>query len=357
MTTQRPAEVTGIELARGFFTDLVRPVLTRELPGLRYAAGRLGSGSDVLGLDDATSRDHDWGCRLTLLVDAADQPFVSTVDDLLGRELPESYRGWPVRFAMTWDERVHHRVQVDTAGGFAASRLGVDPTGGLSPVDWLSLPGHSVLEVTAGPLFVDMTTELGPLREGLAWYPPDLDRYVLTVAWGNLARLMPSHARTDQRGQHLQSRLIAAAMATELIRLAFLVCRSFMPYEKWFEALFRRLPVAAALAGPLERLVGGAGLAGREAALAEAVDVLLAAQRDRGRPTPAVGLVPFFNRDQSTVALEVTDLLFDGITDPDVLALPERLGTIEQWAYRHDVVFRLERRAAIVAAYRAWMAA
>ncbi|WP_207944593.1 hypothetical protein [Actinomadura rubrisoli] len=61
----------GAELAGAFHSDLVRPLLARAMPRLRYAAARLGSGSDVLGLDDAMSRDHDWGCRLTLLVDDA----------------------------------------------------------------------------------------------------------------------------------------------------------------------------------------------------------------------------------------------------------------------------------------------
>jgi hypothetical protein len=62
-------DLRGAELARRFFAGVVEPLLSRAVPGLRYAAARLGSGSDVLGLDDAMSRDHDWGCRLTLLVD------------------------------------------------------------------------------------------------------------------------------------------------------------------------------------------------------------------------------------------------------------------------------------------------
>jgi hypothetical protein len=68
--------MNGAELARRFHADVVAPLLAKALPGLGYAAGRLGSGSDVLGLDDATSRDHDWGCRLTLLVDEADRDAV-----------------------------------------------------------------------------------------------------------------------------------------------------------------------------------------------------------------------------------------------------------------------------------------
>src|SRR6516162_9588596 len=77
----------GGELARGFHADVVGPLLARAMPGLRYAAGRLGSGSDVLGFDDAMSRDHDWGCRLTLLVDEPDRAAVPQVRRLLEREL------------------------------------------------------------------------------------------------------------------------------------------------------------------------------------------------------------------------------------------------------------------------------
>ena len=72
-------ELSGTELARRFYTHAVAPLLRKAMPGLGYAAARLGSGSDVLGLDDATSRDHDWGCRLTLLVDAGDRDQVPRV--------------------------------------------------------------------------------------------------------------------------------------------------------------------------------------------------------------------------------------------------------------------------------------
>ena len=44
-----PATLPGRELARQFHADVVAPLLARAMPGLRYAAGRLGSGSDVLG--------------------------------------------------------------------------------------------------------------------------------------------------------------------------------------------------------------------------------------------------------------------------------------------------------------------
>jgi hypothetical protein len=162
----------GAELARAFHADVVGPLLAGAMPRLRYAACRLGSGSDVLGLDDAMSRDHDWGCRLTLVVDEPDREVVQQVSLLLEQELPESYRGFPVRFPVTWDPGPSHKVEIATVSDFAASRLGIDPTAELSAVDWLILTGQSVLEVTAGPVFADQTAQLAPVRDLLRWYPP-----------------------------------------------------------------------------------------------------------------------------------------------------------------------------------------
>src|SRR6266700_2765371 len=135
----RSAGLSGIEFGAAFHREAVGPLLSQELPGLRYAAARLGSGSDVLGLDDAISRDHDWGCRLTVLVDAADADALPRIGELLEHRLPERYRDRPVRFPVTWDQRRAHRVEAATVGGFAASRLGIDPGRGLSALDWVLL--------------------------------------------------------------------------------------------------------------------------------------------------------------------------------------------------------------------------
>jgi hypothetical protein len=85
-------DLRGAELARRFFDGVVEPLLSRAVPGLGYAAARLGSGSDVLGLDDEMSRDHDWGCRLTLLVDEDDRDQVPRISRTLEERLPERCR-------------------------------------------------------------------------------------------------------------------------------------------------------------------------------------------------------------------------------------------------------------------------
>lgn len=67
------AFVPGLTLAQRFHDEVLAPLLARHRPGLRYAAGLLDGGSELLGLDTARSTDHDWGPRAQLLVADPDE--------------------------------------------------------------------------------------------------------------------------------------------------------------------------------------------------------------------------------------------------------------------------------------------
>ena len=103
---------SGIDISRAFFDELVRPIVAAHVPENSFAAGRVGGGSDALGLDDETSRDHDWGLRLSLFVAADEQAedVVAALDD----ELPQAFRGLPTRFAFTGETAARHHVDVAT---------------------------------------------------------------------------------------------------------------------------------------------------------------------------------------------------------------------------------------------------
>ena len=240
---------------------------------------------------------------------------------------------------------------------FTVNRLGVDPTraGGLSALDWLTVTGQSVLEVTAGPVFADRTRALGPARALLAWYPPDVERYVLAAGWQRLCQLMPMVGRTADAGDELGSRLLSAELARDLLRLAFTLSRRWAPYVKWRGTVFRSLPIAARLAPLLDAAATAPGWRGREDALAAACEVLLDVQRARGHAAPAAAVIPFWDRPYRTVDSAVPQCLLAAITDPDVAALPAMIGAIEQWADSTDVLAASGRRSALQAAYRAWM--
>jgi len=321
----------GAEVARRYYSEVVRPLIDRHRPGLPHAAGRLGTGSDVLGLDDATSRDHDWGLRLTLLVD---EPVVAALDELLERELPATVDGLPVRFALTWDPRARHRVEVTTVEGFVRARLGVDASAPLSVDQWLAVTGQGVLEVTGGPVFADTDGRLSAVRDRLAWYPDDLWLYVVAVDWARLGEELPFVGRTGACGDDLGSRLVAARLAGVLVHLGFLLERRWPPYAKWRGAVGVDLPEA----GPALRQLAGALDAGtwreREEALRVTAELLLEVQRRAGLPTDpdAKAVEPFHDRAFRGIAAHVEEGLLAAVRDPAVRALLRGVGSVEQWS-------------------------
>jgi hypothetical protein len=319
----------GIRLARGYYQGVVAPLLCTRWPRLPHAAARLGSGSDVLGLDDETSRDHDWGLRLTLMVEG---DRVTEVSSYLEECLPDAYEGLATRFATTWDPTVRQRVEVSTAEAFVASRLGLDVSGAITSLDWLGLTGQSLLEVTAGQVFADDLGTLTRLRQKLAWYPDDVWCYCAAADWIRIGEDLPLLGRAGHRGDDLGSRVICGRIVNTAMHLAFLLSRRWPPYPKWMGTLLNQLPVAGDLLPVLTVALAAERWTERQEALARALAVLHQAQRAAGLPTAeGAPTEPFFERPFLGIRAPVPDLLLRAVTDPLVQALPPGVGSVEQW--------------------------
>ena len=95
-----PEFIQGLELSRRFFCEVVRPILCERYPRLRYSAGLIGSGSEVLGYDDVVSSDHNWGPRLMLFLAKDERERVGApISRRLRRELPHEFLGYPTNFS------------------------------------------------------------------------------------------------------------------------------------------------------------------------------------------------------------------------------------------------------------------
>jgi hypothetical protein len=252
--------LSGRELSRAFYDEIIAPLV-----GPRpHAAALIGYGSDVLGFDDTRSTDHGFGPRLQLFVDAGD---VGDVAKGVETSLPATFRGWPVRYG--WDDvPARHHVEIATPGAWLQGRLGADPTDTLSTLDWLAMPQQRLAEVTGGPVFHDGPGDLTRARAALDWYPHEVWLYLLASQWQRISQEEAFVGRTAETGDDLGSRLVAARIARDLVRLCFLLERRYPPYMKWLGSAFARLESAGDVGPALQRALSAAEYDEREAGLA-----------------------------------------------------------------------------------------
>jgi hypothetical protein len=322
-----PSGTDGRALARRYYSEVVSPLILARWPRLPHAAGRLGSGSDVLGLDDGVSRDHDWGLRLTLFVDA---DMLERVEKLLLDDLPATFDGLPTRFAFTGQSKSVLAVDVGTVSDFTRSRLGVDPREGMEPFDWLTVTGQAVLEVVAGPVSHDSAGEITEIRKRLEWYPDDVWRYVIASDWARLAEEMPLMSRAGGRGDDLGSRVIAARLVDIAMHLGFMLEQQWPPYSKWKGLMFARLPRMDVVLPAFTATLQAGTWRERQASLAMALDEILNIQRAVGFPTRPTATVPFWDRPYLHPDEQIIDDLLSTVTNPSLRALHRLRGSIEQ---------------------------
>ena len=353
MSSSRPF-VPGLELSRIFYEEVVRPILDRHVPGLVHGAGRLSSGSDVLGFDTPRSMDHGWGPRTSLFLAEADysRPLADRIIRVLGDELPFEVRGFPIHLAHNRDgtdvmahsttRPIAHGVSVTTVRRFFRRYLDADPLADapLRPDEWLAIPEQHLRTVTAGGVFHDGTGELTRAREQLRWYPRDVWLYLLAAQWRRIEQEEPFMGRCAEVGDELGSRLVAARLVREVMRLCFLMEREYTPYTKWFGTAFRRLACAPRLTPLFEAAVGAATREEREHYLSAAYEAVAELHNGLGITEPIEPRVSRFH-DRPFLVIHgdrFWTALRAAIVDEDVRRLPAHLGSITQWVDSTDVL-------------------
>jgi hypothetical protein len=348
--------IPGLELAGHFYQESVRPILERRFPQLIYSAARIDFGSDVLGFDTPRSMDHDWGPKLTLFVSEADHgACADALVDALAWELPFVVRGYPTHFdghpdgtrLMQSIDRypVQHGVTVTTPGRFFRTYLGVDPAAPLREVDWLAIPQQRLRTIASGRVFHDSLGQLESARQMLHWYPHDVWLYLLANQWRRIDQEEPFMARCGDVGDEPGSRLIAARLVGELMRLCFLMERQYAPYSKWFGTAFARLSCASNLTPIFAQVFGAANWREREQHLSQAY-VIVARMHNALRVTPLLEpqVSPFHDRPYLVLHSDrFVEALHAVIQSHFVRAWPRHLGAVGQFVDSTDVLDSPER--------------
>jgi hypothetical protein len=359
--------VGGLRLSGLFYEEAVRPVLDSGFPGLAHSAALMGHGSEVLGYDTPRSTDHEWGPRLQLFLSEDDHgAYAGRVREFLGQRLPRGFMGHPTHFGEPDGEGVRlpeekaagpvdHKVEVQTVRGFFGDWIGRDPRDGLETADWLTIPEQKLLEVTEGRVYHDGLGELKDARFRLAYYPRDVWLYLLAAQWRRIGQMEAFVGRTGEVGDDLLgSRLVAATLVRDLMRLCFLMERRYAPYAKWFGTAFGRLECAPGLGSVLQRALRAGSWKEREEHLSRAYETVAGMHDALGITPPLEAKVsPFHGRPFLVIHAErFARAIEDVIEDPRVRALPKGVGAVDQVTDNTDVLARPEVYGRLRALYR-----
>lgn len=334
----------SLELNATFYRDAVAPLVTPW----RHSAALLGWGSDVLGFDTPRSTDHGWGLRLQVFVEHRD---LEAAQAAIDGGLPDSFAGHPVRYG--WDgEPARHHVAVTTLASWLRSHLGRDPREGMTAFDWLVVPQQLLLGVVRGAVYADDLGTLEPVRSMLRWYPRDVWLWMMASQWRRIAQEEAFVGRTAEVGDDLGSRLVAARLVRELMRLCFLLACQYWPYTKWFGTAFAQLDDPDGLGEALGQVLAASDHPARGAALATSYE-LVAARHNARRTTSHVDTRVRGFHDRGFVVLmadRFADACLSAVADERLRVIP-LVGSVDQFADSTDVLSRPDRAARLRAVY------
>jgi uncharacterized protein DUF4037 len=245
--------IPGVLLSEQFYREAVRPVLIDHFPDLKHAAALIGDGSEVLGFDNEMSTDHHWGPRLLLFVREEEQAYAGQIHQLLAESLPVEFRGYPTNFTEPDPEDagtqllqpisqgpVNHRVTLQTVRGFFLDCLGFDVAQTPQAADWLTFSEQRLRALTGGAIYHD-DVGLRQACSAFTYYPRDVWLYQLAAAWTRIGQDEHLMGRAGVVGDEVGSAVIGARLVRDIMRMCFLLERTYAPYPKWFGTAFKQL--------------------------------------------------------------------------------------------------------------------
>ncbi len=324
--------MSGLKLNSRYYAEVIRPLLTEFDPTLRYSAALIGYGSDVLGFDNATSMDHNWGPRMQVFLDRADAVRIPEIDAYLRRHLPGEFFGFSTNFSEKRGDKtqimcpqsgpeVNHLIELCVLEDYFSEFIGKLP-GELTNIDWLCIPEQRLVELTAGHVFYDGLEKLDDYRSALRYYPHDVKLTKLAAYWQCVANEEAFIGRGVEFGDLLHVKLVSTRIVNSLLKICFVLKEEYVPYSKWFSRAFDHLNLPLVKTTAL-RVLHANDPAEIEEHWAELCTLVLELQNHTpGLPAVTNEIGNFYNRPYKVIMADgIVDVLRSAIVDKELRAL------------------------------------
>ena len=340
--------VKGKKLSELFFKEVVKPILDENFSGLKYSAGLLGCGSDVLGLDTAMSMDHDWGPRVLLFLSEQDYGKKKEISEVFSNKLPYFFRGFSTNFCLPDEKgvkvskkiskgKINHRIEIYTVESFFKDYLNIGKN--ITVYDWFVFSEQKLLTLALGKVFHD-DLDLKNVLKKFNYYPEDVWLYFLASQWTRIAQEEPFMGRCGELKDGIGSKLIAARLVKDIMKMCFLMEKQYTPYIKWFGTVFNNLKSAKKLKPILELVLKADDWKIREKHLVKAYEHL-AKLHNALKITTSLKIKAEFFHDRPFLVINGARFASEikkQIKDPVVKKINLNIGSINQFSDSTDVL-------------------
>lgn len=334
--------IPGMELSRKYYIEIVEPIISKSFPSLKYTAGLIDYGSDVLGYDTKVSQDHQWGPRLSIFLSEEDICEVGEkLDRVLSEKLPPTFYGLSTNFSGTKDDYIRHMeifekgsikhiIRIHTLEEFFQQHLGINIHGKIDNFNWLLFPQQRLLTIRKGQLFHD-DLHANEIKQKLEYFPNDIWYYLMACEWNKISTEESFIGRCGDVNDDIGSRLIASRIIQSIMSICFLQEKKYMPYSKWFGTAFNELESAKLLNKIFKSILNAKNWKTREKYLSEAY-IHIAKQHNLLNLTKYIEpcIQKYYARDYKVIfADRFANELFLCISDTTIKNI-NKIGSIDQ---------------------------
>lgn len=347
----KPKFITGLQLCEQFYNEIVKDLFETEFPGLKYSAGLIDYGSEVLGFDTECSTDHDWGPRLLLLLSPKDIRNKKQISNYFSKNLPSIFRGYSTHFGnpdktgvqllteAKPGQPINHRIEIHTVKSFFKTYLLINPSDDLTTSDWLTMSEQKLRTIRSGKIFFDQLG-LKKVKKRLHYFPKNIWLYMLASEWMKISQEEPFVGRTGDVGDEIGSRIISARLVQSIMKLCFLMEKEYAPYSKWFGKAFSNLRCSKKLSPILNKVLASKNWQEREKYLSQAYKIIAQMHNDLKLTKPlSTDVSRFHDRPYLVIHGEVfANELKKKIKDPTVKKIAGDIGSVNQFSNSIDLL-------------------
>ena len=329
--------INGLKLGELYYKKIIKPILFENFSDLKYSAGLIGEGSEILGYDDVTSTDHCWGPRIMIFLSDEDykNSYKSILDTIMSK-IPKEFMGYSTELHCAIKKTT---VDIFTIKSYFIKHLTISPEKNLAIEDWLIFPSQKLLETTSGKLFHD-GLDLQKIIKKFDYYPKDVWLYILSCQWTKIGQEEPFMGRCGHSGDELGSQIIASRLVREIMKLCFLMEKKYAPYSKWFGRGFCELKISKKISPILRKVLLSKNWKEREKWLSKAYKILVECHNSlKITPLISTKVTNFHERPYLVIhSDDIAESIKKAIKEPSIRHVQTNIGSVDQFIDSTDVL-------------------